>query len=140
MTCCKIVNRHDIKYGLILLDIDDFKLVNDTYGHNLGDILLKEFSLLLKNSIRETDILGRWGGEEFLIVVSHTSKEAILTLANHIKEKIEKHSFSKVNKITASLGISLVKKNEDVNSFLFRSDTALYKAKRNGKNTIEIEN
>jgi len=135
----KMADRHDICYGLILLDIDDFKLVNDTYGHNAGDLLLKEFSSLLKNSIRQTDILGRWGGEEFLIIVSHTSEDSLLTLAEHIREKIENYSFTDIPKITASFGVSLLKKDEEIQSVLHRADIALYKAKEKGKNMVQLE-
>lgn len=136
----KMAKRHDIQYGLVILDIDDFKAVNDTYGHIVGDVILKEFSLLLKNSIRETDILGRWGGEEFLIIISHTSEESILTLANHIRKKIENNTFPKIKKMTASFGASLIKKGDKINSFIYKADSALFKAKAKGKNRVEIEN
>ena len=134
-----IINRYDTNYGLILVDIDDFKNINDTYGHQVGDVILKELSILLKNSVRETDTVGRWGGEEFLIILPSISRESIITLSNNIREKIEKNTFSTIKNMTASFGSSLIKKNDNAISFISRTDKALYKAKRKGKNRVEIE-
>ena len=134
----KMSQRYDTKCGLILIDIDDFKRVNDTYGHPIGDCVLKEFSSLLNKTIRETDTLGRWGGEEFLLVVPNATKEAVLSLSDKLREKIEQYNFTSVKNITASFGVSLLKKDEDIASLVIRTDKALYKAKSNGKNRVEF--
>lgn len=134
----KMLNRYDTNYALILLDIDDFKDVNDTYGHNIGDMVLKDFSTLLKNSIRETDILGRWGGEEFLLIVPNATKDSIFILANNLKDKIQEYDFKDVSKLTASFGVSILQKDDEVSSFFTRVDKSLYQAKKNGKNRVEF--
>lgn len=134
----KIIHRYENNYGVIILDIDKFKNINDTFGHHVGDIILKEFSDLLKNSIRGTDILGRWGGDEFLILVPFCTEESIKVLSTNIKEKIKSNKFSFVEKITSSLGATIIKKSDTQESFITRADKALYKAKNNGRDKVEI--
>jgi diguanylate cyclase (GGDEF)-like protein len=100
--------------------------------------VLKEFSTLLKNSIRQTDILGRWGGDEFLILVPFATKESIEIFSNNILKKISSHKFSYINKLSSSLGVTIIKKDDTEESFISRADKALYKAKKAGKNKVEI--
>lgn len=134
----KIIKRYENNYGVIILDLDKFKDINDNFGHHAGDVVLKEFAQLLKNSIRETDIIGRWGGDEFLLLVPFTTKDSILVLANHIRNIIECYKFSYINKLTISLGITIIKRNDTEESLISRADKALYKAKKEGKNKVEI--
>ncbi len=134
----KIINRYENNYGIIILDLDNFKNINDSFGHHVGDVVLKEFSLLLKNSIRETDTIGRWGGDEFLIIVPFATKDSLESLLNNIKNKIQKFEFSYVKKLTSSLGATLIKKDDTPESFISRADKAMYKAKNEGKDKIEI--
>ncbi|GGD48462.1 hypothetical protein GCM10012288_23340 [Malaciobacter pacificus] len=134
----KIINRYENNYGVIILDLDKFKEINDTFGHHAGDIVLQEFSKLLKDSVRESDIVGRWGGDEFLLLIPFIDKDSIEILANHIKETINKYKFSFVDKLTASLGATLIKKDDTEESLISRADHALYKAKEEGKNKVEI--
>ncbi|MDT8338084.1 MAG: diguanylate cyclase, partial [Sulfurimonas sp.] len=94
-------NRFESTFSIILLDIDNFKLVNDTYGHLVGDLILKEFADILKNNIRDIDFLGRWGGEEFMIVCLQTDEKGAVALSEHLRVKIEEFNFTKVGKITA---------------------------------------
>jgi len=130
-------NRYASPFGVVLIDIDYFKSVNDIHGHQVGDTVLKEFSQILQSNSRNTDVVGRWGGEEFLIICIQSNLENILTLAHYLKKKISTYPFSLGEQKTASFGVSFYQKNESVNSLLKRADDALYKAKRNGRNRVE---
>jgi len=134
------VKRYNENISIMMLDIDYFKLVNDKYGHNVGDSVLVEFSNTLKNSIRKSDIIGRWGGEEFMIISSNTSKEEIRILANKIKDNISNFNFKIVGHKTVSIGYTQIKGSDsDFHSFLKRADNALYRAKENGRDRIESD-
>ena len=124
-------------FGVILIDIDYFKRVNDTYGHQMGDAFLIEFSKILKLNSRKTDIVGRWGGEEFMIICIETNLDGILSLAQSLRKEIESFSFNVNEHKTASFGVSVYKKNENINSMIKRADDALYRAKENGRNKVE---
>ncbi|MGE4418464.1 MAG: diguanylate cyclase [Sulfurimonas sp.] len=128
--------RYDYVFSIILIDIDYFKLVNDTHGHLLGDLVLKEFAAILKENIRDTDFVGRWGGEEFIIVCPQTDEKGALALAEHLRNSIEASSFTAVEKKTASFGISTCQKNDDIASIIDNADKALYRAKNNGRNQV----
>ena len=128
--------RYDMTFSLILLDLDHFKLVNDNYGHNTGDKVLKEFSQLLVDNIREVDICGRWGGEEFLVVCPATELEAAENLAQRLRKIIESNDFTKVGNLTSSLGVATYREDDDIESLIKRVDDCLYQAKDNGRNTV----
>lgn len=130
-------NRFNHTFGVIIIDIDYFKSTNDKHGHLIGDMILKEFSDIIKTNSRKTDIVGRWGGEEFLIICAETNSDGIFTFAKHLREDIEKFSFSLNEQKTASFGVSIYKKNEDIKALIKRADDALYKAKENGRNRVE---
>ena len=134
----EITKRYGSNLSIIMVDIDHFKDVNDTYGHEIGDSVLKEFAMVLKNNIRETDFLGRWGGEEFLIICTGTGLEGAVKLANNLREKVEAFRYSVVSKQTASFGVGTFIKGEDSKAFFIRVDRALYKAKELGRNRVEI--
>ncbi|WP_164469310.1 diguanylate cyclase [Aliarcobacter cryaerophilus] len=125
--------------GLILIDIDYFKSINDTLGHLVGDCILKDISKLLKNNLRKTDIIGRWGGEEFLIILPFTSKDIAKKVAENLRVLIEENNFSyKMNrKITISIGVTEFSKSKSVEDTLLLVDNLLYKAKENGRNRVE---
>lgn len=129
--------RINYPFGIVILDVDLFKNINDTYGHNVGDLVLKEISLLLKRNIRVSDTLGRWGGEEFLIIVPEGNRYKGQLLAKKLREKIEKYSFTTVKNITASFGVAKYKKGDSIDTLIKRADDALYKAKENGRNRVE---
>ncbi len=131
-------NRIKSPFGVILLDIDFFKNINDTYGHNVGDSVLKEISNLLKQNIRVSDTLGRWGGEEFLIIVPQGDKQKEQILAKKLRLSIEKYSFITVKNITASFGVATYQEGDNIDSLIKRADDALYKAKENGRNKVEV--
>ncbi len=130
----------DTKISFVMADIDKFKNVNDTYGHEIGDIVLKEFAEVLKNSIKPFDAVGRWGGEEFVIAFSDVSEDVAYTLTNEIRKKvlnIEVDTGEKgILKISASFGVAVHDKKIDFLDTLNRADEALYFAKENGRNQV----
>jgi diguanylate cyclase (GGDEF)-like protein/PAS domain S-box-containing protein len=130
-------SRYSHPFSLILLDIDFFKSVNDTYGHITGDNILKSVSRIIQKCIRETDSLIRWGGEEFIIIASATDLEKAIMLAERIRKTIENHSFDVVRKLTISFGVSSFRSGDSKDSIVKRADDAMYQAKRNGRNRVE---
>ncbi len=129
--------RYNHSFAVIMLDIDYFKEVNDTYGHDVGDNILVSIAKLLSENIRETDILGRWGGEEFLIICPHTTDVEAFVLAEKMRKTLESYPFEIVGKKTCSFGISVFDlKDEGYKEVVKRSDEALYKAKKNGRNQV----
>jgi len=122
---------------LFMFDIDKFKNINDTYGHDIGDIILKDLSKIISENIREGDVFSRFGGEEFVLFLPDTSLEQAKIVAEKIREKIENHTSVQDIKITVSIGISKV--FEDVDNAIKASDIALYRAKESGRNRVEVE-
>ena len=129
-------NKSDKNSAIILFDIDYFKDVNDTYGHNTGDDVLKELVSRIQNSIRESDHLIRWGGEEFIVLISTKSLDEAKATAEHLRSMIENHYFNNVEKITCSFGVTLHKGNEPIMQTVDRADKALYKSKDSGRNRV----
>ncbi|MBE0492126.1 MAG: GGDEF domain-containing protein [Sulfurospirillum sp.] len=132
-------NRYKQPLSIILLDIDNFKLINDTYGHHKGDIFLQELSYLIQQNIRNTDCLGRWGGEEFLIILPHTDIEDAHKVAQNLQKLICEHQFSFISKQSASFGVVSVHLDESIDTFFERVDKALYTSKKLGKNRVTID-
>ncbi len=124
----------ELELGIIMLDIDFFKDVNDTYGHNCGDLILKRLVSVINSTIRQEDMLVRWGGEEFIIVSYVSSLENLYNIAQNIREKIEVESFEQVGNITCSFGVTLYK-DESIENTIERADQALYEAKKGGRNS-----
>jgi len=131
-------SRFGTYFSIILIDIDDFKMVNDNYGHLVGDSVLVEFAKILSSDSRVTDIVGRWGGEEFIIILPQTKKLDAAIVAENLKEKISSHSFSTAEKQSASFGIAECTSDEDIKSIIKKADNALYEAKKTGKNRVCI--
>jgi len=129
--------REKTIFSLIMFDIDDFKMVNDTYGHPVGDKILIELVQVVKNHIRKNDFLARWGGEEFMILTRSNSQESDI-LANKILKEIQNHSFEIVGKVTCSFGVSSFTEDSTRETILNNVDKALYDAKNNGKNCIKF--
>ena len=125
-------------FSLIMLDIDHFKLVNDTYGHQVGDKVLIAVSSVLSGNTRETDILGRWGGEEFIVICPHTDGVGILNLAEGLRLKFEAYDFPVVEHKTASFGVTTYRNGDQPTEIVRRADEALYAAKNNGRNRVEV--
>jgi len=128
--------RYDNIFSVILIDIDYFKKVNDTYGHPVGDEVLKQFAKILKSNARITDTVGRWGGEEFMIIASETDSVGATKFATIIKKAINEHDFPKVGKVTASFGLSQISVGDSVENVVNRADLALYSAKETGRNKV----
>ncbi|RXJ90470.1 histidine kinase [Arcobacter sp. CECT 8983] len=126
--------RTGYKFSLILVDIDHFKEINDEYGHQVGDSVLVEFAKVLGRDLRQMDVLGRWGGEEFLIICPYTDEKGAQAKAEYIRNSIEKEKFTYIGKKTASIGITTYKANDTEATILSRADKALYKAKSKGRN------
>jgi diguanylate cyclase (GGDEF)-like protein len=124
------------KFGMILVDIDYFKKVNDTFGHQVGDKFLIEVAKILQLHTRNTDVVGRWGGEEFLIICENMTLESLYKVAENLRIIIEKFDFGIIGGRTASFGIGLVKEDDTKDTLLKRVDDSLYISKRNGRNKV----
>ncbi|WP_423302867.1 GGDEF domain-containing protein [Deferribacter thermophilus] len=132
--------RYKRVFSIILFDIDDFKSINDTYGHNSGDFVLIEVSNIVKESIRKSDSFGRWGGEEFIILCPETNGVNAKVLAEKIRERVSKHNFGLDRNVTISVGIAEMNdKIEELDALLSQADKNLYKAKKQGKNRCIFE-
>jgi two-component system, cell cycle response regulator len=139
----KGAERHGFSFWVVMADLDRFKNVNDTYGHDVGDFVLKKFAELLKANTRSSNMCGRIGGEEFVLVLTHIGKEDVLTAIERIRRQLEQESFAvgaSTLSITASFGISGPEGRSmpQFNELLRAADTALYAAKRGGRNRIEF--
>jgi diguanylate cyclase (GGDEF)-like protein len=131
------IKRNNTPAALILIDIDHFKDVNDTYGHLKGDAILKAFTRIVQEQIRKSDTLTRWGGEEFMIIAPDTDITHARKLAEKLRRTLQVHTFETVGEITASFGITQVDPEDTEESAVRRADEALYRAKENGRNRIE---
>jgi len=130
------------KACFILIDIDDFKKINDTYGHLSGDIVLQIIAEVVKDHLRKQDYFIRWGGEEFLIIPKSVDDyDTAYKIAENLRKEIEKSNFMDVERVTCSFGVSCGEINtpDDVKEIFKKADKALYRAKRNGKNRVEVE-
>ena len=128
------LKRYGKKFSVILIDIDDFKKVNDVYGHAVGDIILKKFVGITKSNIRDVDVFARWGGEEFIVLLPNIDIDNAHIVSEKIRKSIEKYHSDLIGSFTISLGITSANIHDTIDSFINRADVALYKAKANGKN------
>ncbi|MBJ7549517.1 sensor domain-containing diguanylate cyclase [Marinomonas ostreistagni] len=124
-------------FCVLMFDIDHFKRVNDTYGHEVGDQVLVKLAKVVKATIRNTDTIGRWGGEEFVIVCPHTYQQVALSMASNIFSAIHKHTFPMDIDVTVSLGLSEFNDHHSLESILVEIDKKMYLAKQNGRNRIQ---
>lgn len=125
-------------FSIIMCDIDKFKSVNDTYGHDAGDYVLKEVALILKDTVRDGDTVSRWGGEEFLIIVNSNKANAAI-LAERIRAQVEAHTYTYKNldlHITITLGVSSYHANSNIDALIKSADQKLYRGKENGRNQV----
>ena len=129
-------NREERPFGVIMMDIDDFKKINDNFGHTTGDKILVSLSHLIGEHIREVDLFGRWGGEEFLLIVTDTNQESILILAEKLRSLVANKDFKIGQKITICLGVTLVREEDTELKLLDRVDEALYRSKRQSKDQV----
>ncbi len=129
--------RYGAPLTLVMYDIDHFKQVNDTYGHDIGDEVLKEVTGLVRANIRAVDMVARWGGEEFVILTTQSDIHSALAMAEKLRTVIAGRVFEKVGTVTASFGVAVYEPRDDSNLLLKKADDALYKAKENGRNRVE---
>jgi diguanylate cyclase (GGDEF)-like protein len=122
--------------SLILIDVDDFKKVNDTYGHVAGDRVLSDMGRILHSILRQEDVACRYGGEEFVILIQHATQAQTVQAAEKIRGCVESHAFDELPRITVSVGCGTYQLDESATNFINRVDLALYEAKRNGKNRV----
>jgi diguanylate cyclase (GGDEF)-like protein len=126
--------RHNQRFGIIMLDIDHFKAINDKFGHDAGDTVLKKLASIFEKAIRTSDFIARWGGEEFLICCTTIEEEDLLPIAETIRQLVANTDFERTGQITASLGCAAIVKGETIGDLIKRADVALYEAKNNGRN------
>ncbi|MDD5717888.1 MAG: GGDEF domain-containing protein [Sulfuricurvum sp.] len=129
--------RYNTDLSIIMMDLDYFKLINDTYGHVVGDQFLKEIAAILKNTLREAEVIVRWGGEEFLIIVPKADLGKVHEIAERLRTTIEQHEFHNIGKRTASFGVTSYIENDTFDSMILKADNALYTAKAKGRNQVE---
>ncbi|MEA1955758.1 MAG: diguanylate cyclase [Campylobacterota bacterium] len=125
--------------SFIILDIDKFKDFNDNYGHQMGDEILKDLAKIINKNTRQTDVFARWGGEEFVKVLSNTSLKDATKVAENLRKIVEEYIFKNSLRVTCSFGVAMFNQNDTKESVMKRADDALYMAKKNGRNRVEIE-
>ena len=130
--------RYSHTFALIMLDIDHFKTINDTYGHELGDRILEEVSTLARQRLREADLLARWGGEEFMALLPETDEAGTRELANDLRQEVANEDFPGVGQLTISLGVAEYRPYEALKEVTKRVDDALYAAKEGGRNRVVV--
>lgn len=135
----RLFKRYRTPFSVVIADIDKFKSINDTYGHEVGDMVLKKFAKILRSNTRSTDKVGRWGGEEFIVLCPNSKLDEAQAVAEKLRVEISNTYFPVVGKVTTSFGISEFKDEDDVNSCLKRADEALYAAKNSGRNKVVAE-
>ncbi|MBF9015727.1 MULTISPECIES: diguanylate cyclase [unclassified Oceanispirochaeta] len=134
-----LYKREQRDFCIILSDVDKFKTVNDRYGHNSGDYILHELAIIMKENVREEDVVSRWGGEEFLILISGGTLEKGALVAEKLRKAIEEHSFQADEifiPVTLTFGVSSSKKNQDLKDLIREADEKLYKGKRSTRNCV----
>lgn len=129
--------RYGTGFALVMFDLDHFKEVNDRYGHGTGDQALREVGRLAREELRASDTIGRWGGEEFLILLPETGVEGAACLAERLRRRIAEHPFRGPDRITVSLGVALHRSGQTQEDLLKGLDNALYRAKEAGRNRVE---
>ena len=136
-----LADRSGINFAVCLLDLDDFKQINDTYGHLAGDIVLRDFAQALKHDIRKEDYVARYGGEEFIVLFTGARcVDSGTDCALRIQAITRRLTFIDVHpdiRLTVSIGLTIYRFDETIDELLTRADTAMYKAKRSGKNRVE---
>lgn len=126
-------------FSIILADLDLFKMINDTYGHLMGDKVLKEVSFILSSQLRSSDSLARWGGEEFVILLPNTHLKETILIAERLRKAVNIKIEPITKPISISFGVTQYVEEDTTDSVLSRVDKALYKAKTRGRNRVEVE-
>lgn len=130
------VTRYPSPMSLIIFDIDHFKSINDLFGHDVGDDVLRDIAKVIQCNIRKTDIFARWGGEEFIILSPETTGDHAENLAEKLRNAVENYDFALPKKITVSFGVAEYISGETSEQMIKRADKAMYQAKENGRNRV----
>ncbi len=130
--------RQKEKLSVVMIDVDKFKAVNDTHGHQVGDQILQHVAQILGEAVRESDFVGRWGGEEFMVLCPNTKLADAGVVAEKLRAAVAAHEFPVVGQKTASFGVAELGGNELLEDAVRRADNALYQAKENGRNRVEM--
>jgi len=133
-----LFERYHEPFSLIMIDIDYFKKFNDKFGHLIGDKVLKHVAQLLKNNCRKADMVGRWGGEEFIIICPNTKLNEGAILAESVRKIVEKSTLTNIDPVTISLGVAEMTAHDNFNTIISRADDALYRVKQNGRNGVDV--
>lgn len=129
--------RYNLTSALMMVDIDHFKNINDRYGHDLGDQVLKELAALMEDNIRDTDIIARWGGEEFVFFLPHSNADQARQVAEKIRKIIEERLDGCLKEVTVSIGVAVILDGDlDIDTIIARADQAMYQAKEKGRNQV----
>jgi diguanylate cyclase (GGDEF)-like protein/PAS domain S-box-containing protein len=134
--------RYNTSFGVLFIDVDNFKRINDSYGHDVGDNVLRMVARTLRNSVRASDIVARWGGEEFVAILLAVTKDQLYALANKIRILIEQSSFFAVQShinVTVSIGAALAQPGDTAETLMERADQLMYQSKISGRNTVTVE-
>ncbi|WP_304545795.1 sensor domain-containing diguanylate cyclase [Sulfurimonas microaerophilic] len=134
----QVNKKHEFKTGIIFFDIDHFKNVNDTYGHDAGDEVLQTVAMLVKKHTRMDDKVIRWGGEEFIVISAVEHEESLAQIAEHLRVVIEEYNFNKVGSVTCSFGCQMYDEGKDILETIKKADEKLYFAKENGRNKVVL--
>ena len=129
--------RYHRPYSIVMIDIDHFKRINDTYGHLTGDEILSSLSKLIKDNIRQSDTFGRYGGEEFILLLPETTLEQAVAVAENLRETVENHNFMESESITISIGVAdVIAELKNIEGLIEKADENLYRAKESGRNRV----
>jgi diguanylate cyclase (GGDEF)-like protein/PAS domain S-box-containing protein len=131
--------RSKASFSLILLDIDHFKEINDNYGHQQGDLALVELAEILRSALRSSDTVGRWGGEEFMLILPDTEAAEAVVAAEKLRSSIESRRFSRITRLTCTFGVASFREKDSFDSIVNRADQALYAGKDGGRNCVRSE-
>lgn len=132
------LSKEGAPYGLFFIDIDHFKQVNDTYGHDVGDEVLLSVVNIIKENLQEKHVFGRWGGEEFIYIIPDVDEKSIVEFADTIRKSIDEICFVTVKHVTISIGATMAKPDDTLASFIKRADEAVYDAKESGRNQVKL--
>jgi diguanylate cyclase (GGDEF)-like protein len=130
--------RYKSVFSIALMDIDHFKVINDTYGHNEGDEVLRIMTNAINCNLRKSDVFARWGGEEFILLMPETNLSGAKIAAEKVRELVSCQNYGIVGKVTVSVGVAVAGNDETLEHLVARADEKLYLAKENGRNRTEI--
>lgn len=135
--------RYGFDFSILFIDADNFKSINDTHGHTVGDRILKMISATIANSLRSFDIIGRWGGEEFVVLLINTKSEDLFKLSDRLRRLVENSTLKLDSgdtlKVTVSIGATVAQQGDTVESLVDRADKLMFESKRRGRNKVSIE-